>query len=125
MRMRRIAVLLGSVVFVLAATACTPEQIAFFHSVTAPYQSALTDDQLTTLRHCESSDNYESVSAGGRYRGAYQFDQGTWDAVAARNFPWLAGNDPADTEPWWQDAMARALYAERGASPWGQCGKRL
>jgi hypothetical protein len=125
MRIRKLGVLLGIAVFVLTAAGCTPEEIALFQSVTGPYQSALSDDQLTTLRQCESSGNYESVSAGGRYRGAYQFDQETWDGVASRNFPWLAGNDPAETEPWWQDAMARALFTERGAGPWGGCGKRL
>jgi hypothetical protein len=106
-------------------TGCTPEEIALFHHVTSPYADAISNEQLLQLRQCESSDNYAAVGGGGRYRGAYQFTQGTWDRVANAHFPWLANQDPAGVEPWWQDAMARALWSESGSSPWPHCGSKL
>jgi hypothetical protein len=108
-----------------ALTACTPEEIALFNHVTGPYQDTVTDAQLTTLRRCESTDNYAAVSSSGRYRGAYQFSQSTWDRVAGAHFPWLVGSDPATVEPWWQDAMARALWSESGPASWPHCGAKV
>jgi hypothetical protein len=93
-------------------TACTPEEIALFIESTAPTRDVLTDDELLRLRMCESTDNY-------------QFDQPTWNGVAERHFPWLVNLDPVDVNPWWQDAMTRALWSERGAQPWPVCGKRV
>ncbi len=106
-------------------TACSPEEVAHYFSTTEPTRAALTDGQLADLRHCESTDNYAAVSSSGRYRGAYQFSQRTWDGVASRHFDWLVGVDPAAAEFWWQDAMARALYSESGSSPWPHCGRNL
>ena len=62
---------------------------------------------------------------GGLYRGGYQFDYHTWNDVASRHFPWLIGVDPAAAEPYWHDAMARALFTERGRQPWPVCGRRI
>ena len=107
---------------VTVTTACTPEEIAFFLDSTAPTRDVLTDEELLRLRMCESTDNYQATNPSGKYRGAYQFDQTTWDGVADRHFPWLAGLDPIDVEPWWQDAMTRALWSERGRQPWPKCG---
>jgi hypothetical protein len=116
----RTALIAGIAVLTLAA--CTPEQISVFRAVTEPTRDALSDSQLAALRRCESHDNYEAVSAGGWYRGAYQFSRSTWDSTAEGHFFWLIGRDPADVEPWWQDAMARALWSDRGRSPWPVCG---
>jgi len=117
------------VAFVLAlvsiTTACNPEEIIFFLEATEPTRDVLTDDELLRLRMCESTDNYQATNPSGKYRGAYQFDQPTWDGVAERHFPWLAGLDPVDVEPWWQDAMTRALWSERGRQPWPKCGLRV
>jgi len=117
------------VAFVLAlvsiTTACNPEEIIFFLEATEPTRDVLTDDELLRLRMCESTDNYQATNPSGKYRGAYQFDQPTWDRVAERHFPWLAGLDPVDVEPWWQDAMTRALWSERGRQPWPKCGLRV
>jgi hypothetical protein len=77
------------------------------------------------LRQCESNGNYSAVNSSGRYRGAYQFDQPTWNEVAGRRFPHLVGVDPAAASPSDQDAMARALYDMRGAGPWPVCGRHL
>jgi hypothetical protein len=77
---------------------------------------------LASIRACESGGNYGAVSSSGAYRGAYQFDRGTWNSVASRNNPALVGQDPASAAPADQDAMASALMAERGHSPWPICG---
>jgi hypothetical protein len=109
----------------LVFSGCTAEEILFFDVVTAPTRDALDYDELYRLRWCESTDNYSAISAGGWYRGGYQFDFRTWNDVASRHFPWLVGLDPAAAEPYWQDAMARALYSERGRHPWPVCGRRI
>ena len=38
-----------------------------------------TAEQWAALRNCESSGRYDAISPSGRYRGAYQFSQATWD----------------------------------------------
>jgi hypothetical protein len=124
-RTNRVRTVIFVVAGLAALTGCTPEQIALFNHVTGPYQDAVTDEQLAMLRRCESTDNYGAVSASGTYRGAYQFSRTTWDRVARAHFPWLAGIDPATVEPWWQDAMARALWSETGASSWPHCGRKV
>ena len=104
---------------------CTVEEIVFFDSVTAPTRDALDNDQLYRLRMCESTDNYQALSPTGLYRGGYQFDLRTWDDVASRHFLWLVGVDPVTAAPYWQDAMARALFSERGRQPWPVCGRQI
>ncbi len=81
--------------------------------------------EWAALRECESNGNYAITNPSGKYRGAYQFDRSTWNSVAARHVPRLAGVDPAAASPADQDAMAFALYVERGARPWPQCGRHL
>ena len=123
----RVSALVIALTAVLSTAACTPEEIAFYLDSTAHVNDVLTHQELKRLRDCESSDDYQAVSASpaGLYRGAYQFVQHTWDGVAERHFPWLAGRDPIEVEPWWQDAMARALWSERGSQPWPVCGLRV
>lgn len=70
------------------------------------------------LRFCESSDNYQAVSPGRVYRGAYQFDSRTWISMGGRG-------DPAAAPSEEQDARARELFARRGADPWPICGRYL
>jgi hypothetical protein len=81
------------------------------------------DPFLTCVRQHESGGNYQAVSPGGQYRGAYQFLQGTWDATAnhigARD---LVGVDPRTASPTLQDDMAWALYQWQGPGPWGDSG---
>jgi hypothetical protein len=68
----------------------------------------------------ESHGNYAAISPGGTYRGAWQFDQSTWNgAVARAGHPEWSNRDPAQAPPHVQDAAARQLYAERGNQPWG------
>jgi hypothetical protein len=106
-------------------SACTPREIQAYVDVTEHHYDELSWDQLRALRECESSDDYTAIGGGGRYRGAYQFNQRTWNGVARRHYPWLRGQDPAAVESWWQDAMARALWSERGSQPWPTCGQRV
>jgi len=82
-------------------------------------------EQWAALRDCESGGDYSITNPSGRDRGAYQFDRPTWDSVAGRHAPHLVGVDPAAASPADQDAMAFALYSERGAGPWPQCGRYL
>ncbi|MEM9203031.1 MAG: transglycosylase family protein [Actinomycetota bacterium] len=121
-RLRLVAFALA---LITVGTACTPEEIAMYLEATAPTRDVLSDEELLRLRMCESTDNYEATNPSGKYRGAYQFDQTTWDGVAERHYPWLQGLDPAAVEPWWQDAMARALWSERGRQPWPHCGLKV
>ena len=70
---------------------------------------------LAGIRACESGGNYGAVSANGRYRGAYQFDQQTWQSVGG-------SGDPAAASPAEQDARASRLRSQRGSNPWPSCG---
>ena len=55
------------------------------------------------------------MSADGLYRGKYQFDLTTWQALGGSGDPALAGEHE-------QDLRARTLAAERGSEPWPVCG---
>jgi transglycosylase-like protein len=54
---------------------------------------------------CESGGDYTAVNPAGYY-GAYQFDQGTWDAYAPSGYQ---GVNPAEAPPAVQDAAAAAV----------------
>ncbi|GJM37388.1 MAG: hypothetical protein DHS20C19_07550 [Acidimicrobiales bacterium] len=122
---RRIRVLAFALTALLFTTACSPQELALYLSSTEEVRDVLSNEELHRLRMCESTDNYEAISSSGTYRGAYQFDQTTWDGVAERHFPWLEGEDPITVAPWWQDAMTRALWSERGKQPWPICGHKV
>ena len=64
---------------VLFTSACTADEIALYLDSTRETRSVLTNAELARLRACESTDNYQAISRSGLYRGAYQFDQATWD----------------------------------------------
>ncbi len=81
--------------------------------------------QWAALRECEAGGDYSITNPSGKYRGAYQFDRSTWNSIAGRYAPELVGADPAAAAPADQDAMALALYNERGARPWPHCGRHL
>jgi len=124
---RRRTLLLFCAVVAVGASACTPDEITAYLKVTATgTQQAeargFTGEQAAKVRYCESLNQYDFVNGPGKiYRGAYQFTQGTWDNAAAKWYPWLVGHDPAQ-EPWyWQDAMARAVWADNGSQPWSAC----
>ncbi len=78
----------------------------------APAQSV-----LDRIAECESGGDPRAVSASGQYRGKYQFDQGTWEAVGGTG-------DPAAAPEAEQDRRAAMLYAQSGPGPWPVCGYR-
>lgn len=84
----------------------------------APSVDAAGADAWARLRQCESGGNYQAISASGKYRGAYQFDQRTWESVGGEG-------DPAAAPPEEQDLRARILYARSGKRPWPHCGRYL
>jgi hypothetical protein len=74
----------------------------------------------TRAHESDSAGGYVAVGGGGRYRGAYQFDQQTWDNnAAASGRTDLVGQDPAAVAPNAQDQVAADTYARRGSQPWG------
>ncbi|MFT5202697.1 MAG: hypothetical protein ACI9C1_002091 [Candidatus Aldehydirespiratoraceae bacterium] len=122
---RQIRLIAFALTALLFTSACTPAELALYLTSTSEVRDVLDVDDLYRLRECESTDNYQAISNTGAFRGAYQFNQTTWDDVASRFFPWLENRDPATVEAWWQDAMARALWSERGKQPWPICGNRV
>jgi len=105
-----------------AVTDAPPPEPAPAPVVTPPGTSA---SQWAALRECESGGDYAITNPSGKYRGAYQFDRSTWNSIAERHAPALVGVDPASATPADQDALAFALYSERGARPWPHCGRHL
>ena len=72
-------------------------------------------ETLESIASCESGGDPTAVSSDGSYRGKYQFDFGTWEAVGG------SGDPAAAPEPE-QDYRAALLYAQSGSSPWPVCG---
>ena len=70
------------------------------------------------LAKCESGGRTNAVSGTGKYRGMYQFSQGTWNAVGG-------SGDPAAASAEEQTKRAQMLYARSGAGQWPHCGKHL
>jgi hypothetical protein len=70
---------------------------------------------LDAIAACESGGDPTAVSAGGTYRGKYQFDYGTWESVGG-------SGDPAAASEAEQDYRAALLYSRAGSSPWPVCG---
>jgi hypothetical protein len=85
--------------------------------------SSLASDAFLACTRAHESDGaggYTAVSAGGTYRGAYQFDRGTWNSAAAlAGRIDLVGADPATVAPADQDLVAITLFHARGTRPWG------
>jgi hypothetical protein len=101
-----------------APTTTAPSTVA----AVPPASGQPSASQWAVLRQCEASGNYGAVSVNGRYRGVYQFSQATWDWIARISGSPLVGVDPATASPGDQDAMALALWGQRGWSPWPICG---
>lgn len=70
--------------------------------------------ELQKIARCESGGNPRAISAGGKYRGKYQFDQATWER-------WGGTGDPAKAPESVQDRVALKLYKARGTAPWPNC----
>ena len=119
--------------FVVVATACSPEDMATYMNITAQARAGIdaasrlpgapSDATLARLRNCESHGNYHAISRSGTYRGAYQFNQSTWNNVARSVLPNWVGADPASAPDYIQDAHARALWSMSGSHSWPVCGR--
>ena len=84
-----------------AAAATATETAAVTETATPSGGAAAT----SSTAQCESGGDYGAVNPAGYY-GAYQFDQGTWDAYAPSGY---AGVNPATAPPEVQDAAAAAV----------------
>jgi len=74
---------------------------------------------LICVRQVESGGNYAAVSPNGVYRGAFQFDQPTWNGAAqAANRPDLVNVLPNEASRADQDTLAITLYSLDGERPW-------
>ena len=73
-------------------------------------------ETLEAIAACESGGDPTIVSSSGQYRGKYQFDQQTWEAMGG-------SGDPAAASEAEQDRRAAMLYAQRGWHPWPVCGR--
>ena len=87
----------------------------YAEALAAAQPSVSGNSHLAAIRACESGGDYSAVSSSGTYRGAYQFDQATWEAMGG-------SGDPAAASPAEQDMRAAMLYEQSGSSPWPVCG---
>jgi transglycosylase-like protein len=79
-----------------------------------PLPGGISQSTLDAIGECESGGDPNAVSAGGTYRGKYQFDYGTWESVGG-------DGDPAAASESEQDYRAALLYSRSGSSPWPNC----
>ena len=71
---------------------------------------------LASIAQCESHGNPRAISAGGTYRGKYQFSFSTWASVGGKG-------DPAAASETEQDRRAAILYRTGGPGHWPVCGR--
>lgn len=69
------------------------------------------------VANCESSGNPRAVNPSN-HQGLFQFDIPTWHSVGGRG-------EPINASPAEQFMRAKMLYAQRGSSPWPDCGRFL
>jgi hypothetical protein len=81
----------------------------------AKLPGGISRSTLNAIAACESGGDPHAVSAGGTYRGKYQFDYGTWASVGGHG-------DPAAASEREQDYRAALLYVRSGSNPWPVCG---
>lgn len=67
---------------------------------------------------CESGGNPRAVNPSGKYYGLFQFDRRTWRSVGG-------SGSPSNASAGEQLMRAKKLYAQRGSSPWPNCGRYL
>lgn len=71
---------------------------------------------LESIARCESRGDPRAISAGGTYRGKYQFSFSTWASVGGKG-------DPAAASETEQDRRAAILYKTGGPGHWPVCGR--
>jgi peptidoglycan hydrolase-like protein with peptidoglycan-binding domain len=95
--------------------AATPKARAAKKARTITEEPPSTDEgRLEAIAQCESGGDPTAVSAGGQYRGKYQFSRATWKALGGEG-------DPADAPEAEQDRMAAKLLATQGPAAWPNC----
>jgi hypothetical protein len=82
-----------------------PEPATTTTATTASSTSYSSGTVASSTVQCESGGDYTAVNPAGYY-GAYQFDQGTWDAYAPSGYQ---GVNPAEAPPAVQDAAAASV----------------
>jgi hypothetical protein len=83
-----------------------PATTAATTTTTAPTTSESSGSAVaSSTAQCESGGSYTAVNPAGYY-GAYQFDQGTWDAYAPSGYQ---GENPAEAPPAVQDQTAASV----------------
>lgn len=75
-------------------------------------------DVWAALARCESDGNPAARSANGRYTGAFQFSNATWQSLG---YGGSAADHPYDV----QVAAAKKLQARSGWGQWPRCARRL
>jgi hypothetical protein len=85
---------------------------------TVPPSEAL----LGCIRKYETGHGWDTrgdYTANGRYKGAYQFAQSTWNEAARTSVhtDWI-GRNPATAPHEIQDSLAGHLYRQQGLRPW-------
>jgi hypothetical protein len=78
-------------------------------------QTVAIPAHLAAIAACESGGNPRAIGGGGQYRGLFQFDQTTWNAVGGTG-------DPAAASVAEQVKRAEILYAQSGPGQWPVCG---
>ena len=74
---------------------------------------------MACVRERESHGDYTAVDPSGQFMGAYQIYQGGWDSIArSMGRGDLVGVRPHEASPADQDAVAFAMLAKLGRSPW-------
>jgi hypothetical protein len=90
-------------------------ELAEGRSAGGRHRSVQVPAVLQHIAQCESGGDPRAISSGGTYRGKYQFDRQTWQAMGGHG-------DPARASEAEQDRRALSLYHARGTSPWPVCG---
>lgn len=79
-------------------------------------QAVVIPPVLESIAQCESHGDPQAISAGGTYRGKYQFSFTTWASVGGTG-------DPAAASESEQDRRAAILYRVGGPGHWPVCGR--
>lgn len=107
----KLTAILAILVVALTFTACTPNEMAAYRAVFEHTQVSSHHDHPTLVcnRTPESGKdgNYQAVSKSGKYRGAYQWQQSTFNNHAAGSgYGQYVGHDPISVPPYVQDEIA-------------------
>lgn len=98
-----------------ARFAATYEGRATMHRFKVRHIPSWGREHLRSIAWCESRNNPRAFSAGGTYRGLYQFSFSTWRVVGGTGDPAAA---PRSEQTW----RAWRLLKNHGSGHWPVCG---